>query len=65
MALKAQSILAEGNALGTVSKGYLALKGHSKMHPLEGDVAFVAFRVAEMLPTKQLAINHVADVADF
>ncbi|HTV40218.1 MAG TPA: hypothetical protein VMF08_06570, partial [Candidatus Sulfotelmatobacter sp.] len=29
------------------------------------NVAFVAFRVAEMLPTKQLAINDVADVADF
>ncbi|HTV43264.1 MAG TPA: hypothetical protein VMF08_22055 [Candidatus Sulfotelmatobacter sp.] len=29
------------------------------------NVAFVAFPVAEMLPTKSLTINNVADVADF
>ena len=29
------------------------------------NVTFVAFRVAEMLPTKPLAFNDVADVADF
>jgi hypothetical protein len=34
--------------------------------PCDNDnVAFVAFRVAEMLPTKSLAINGVAEVADF
>jgi hypothetical protein len=29
------------------------------------NVAFVAFRVSEMLPTKPLAFNDVADVANF